>query len=99
MTAPLKPAKLPHKVYGWNACKLADKLTQAQLLELMHAVQNDPASANPGHATGSIWLYTKAARKKLDVIGWAITYQLGGLAKNAPVHPAYDAPVERTQCR
>ena len=39
----------------------------------------------------------KAARKKLDAIGWAIAYQLKD-RKAAPVHPAYAAPVERTRC-
>ncbi len=94
----MKPAKLPHPVHGWKAWIMADKLTQAQLLELMQAVQSDPASQNPAHAAGkSIWLYTVAARKKLDAIGWAITYQLKD-RKSAAVHPAYAAPVERTQC-
>ncbi len=69
--------KYPYPVYGWNSVSLASNLTTEQLLELRKAVESDPKSQNPDHATkGSIWPYTKSARKKLDAISWAITYHL-----------------------
>lgn len=69
--------KYPYPVYGWDAAQLSRHLTTEQLIELQQAVQNDPKSANPQHAAGkSIWIYTKAARKKMDAISWAITYHI-----------------------
>lgn len=65
------------RVYGWRPVAMFENLSLGQLTDLMQWVQNDPKSANPLHASGhSIFLYTKAARKKLDAIGWAITYHL-----------------------
>ncbi len=41
------------------------------------AVTSDPKNANPEHAAGrSIYLYTPAARKRLDELAWAVTYKL-----------------------
>jgi hypothetical protein len=76
-TVTQKPAKLPHPVHGWRPTDLAANLSQAQLIELMRAVESDPVSKNPRHSThGSIFLYTKAAQKKLDALSWAVTHQL-----------------------
>jgi hypothetical protein len=66
----------PYPVMGWDAVKLS-AYSLEQLQELREAVTNDPKNANPDHATGkSIYLYTKAARDRLDALGWAITYKL-----------------------
>lgn len=66
------------KCYNWNPVELSKHLTMDELVALQNKVQDDPKSKNPAHDDHrqSIWLYTKAARKKLDAIGWAITYKL-----------------------
>lgn len=98
MNAPTRPAPLPVKVFGWDSCKLADAYDIETLVKLRAAVEDDPFSANPCLATGSIWRFTKAARAKLDKIDWAITYRLGDLKKAAPVPPAYATPPARSAC-
>lgn len=66
------------KYYGWKATDLASHLTMEELVLLQAEVQNDPKSKNPDHdgPRQSIYLYTKPARRKLDALGWAITYKL-----------------------
>jgi hypothetical protein len=64
------------KCFGWNPSRLYRNLTVEQLGELRRQVEADPKSANPMHGKGSIYLYTPAARRKLDAIAWAITYHL-----------------------
>lgn len=64
------------KCYGWNPSQLSSYLTMEELVALRKQVEDDPKSKNPAHAKGSIWIYSKAARRKLDAISWAITYQL-----------------------
>jgi hypothetical protein len=61
------------KCYGWKATALASNLTIEELTALMKQVTDDPNNQNP---KGSFWLYTKSASRKLDAIGWAITYKL-----------------------
>lgn len=61
----------PH-TFGWKAWKLAD-LSFAELNELREGVQNDPKNQNP---PGSFYLYTPAARRKLDALAWAVTHKL-----------------------
>lgn len=68
--------KYPYPTHGWDAVRLYSALTIKQLQEMMQAIYDDPSNANPDHARGDIHLYTKAARKKLDVLSWAITYHL-----------------------
>jgi hypothetical protein len=63
------------RVYGWKATKLCD-LSFEELNELREMVVNDPKSANPDHARGSIYLYTREANRKLDALAWAVTYKL-----------------------
>jgi hypothetical protein len=63
------------KVYGWKATELANHLSLAELVTLRASVTDDPKNQRPSGAN-TIWLYTKSARKKLDAIGWAITYKL-----------------------
>lgn len=79
----MRPAKLPHPCHGWKPVDLYRNLSIGQLGELRAAVEGDPASANPAHARGSIYLYTPSARRKLDAIAWAITYHLQD-AKQCP---------------
>jgi hypothetical protein len=74
-------ATLPHPCHGWDAVALYRGLTLAQLGELRAAVE-----ADPGHASGSIWLYKPSARRKLDAISWAVTYHLQDL-KQRPDGP------------
>ena len=77
-------AKLPFPVYGWKPVQLANNLSPDQLQTLRRAVETDPASSNPAHANGdSIFLYTVAARRKLDAIAWAITFQLAEQKRSA----------------
>ncbi len=65
--------RYPAPTCGWKAHKLAD-LEMEQLNSLRIAVETDPASANPNRR--SIYLYTPAARKKLDALAWAVTHKL-----------------------
>lgn len=58
-------------------------MTLPELVAMAEKVRADPDSANPGYARGSIYLYKPAARRKLDAIGWAITYHLADLKKKA----------------
>lgn len=68
--------KYSHPVFGWKAHKLAD-LPMAALVQLREEIISDPANANPDYAAGrSIYLYTPAARKRLDALAWAVTYRL-----------------------
>ena len=71
------------KCYGWDSVKLYRNLSMSELTALQQQVQVDPKSRNPAHATGSIYLYTKAARRKLDAISWAMTYHLQDARKNS----------------
>lgn len=63
------------KNYGWDAVRLSEAYTLEELTQLRGLVTSDPASVNPGHATGDIHLYNKRARRKLDAIGWAVYYK------------------------
>jgi hypothetical protein len=45
--------------------------TIPELLELQRKISEDPRSKNPD--SKSIWIYSKAARRRLDNISWAIT--------------------------
>lgn len=47
--------------------------TNQQLHAMMEAIEADPKSRNP---PGSLMIFTKEARKKLDEIAWAITDNL-----------------------
>lgn len=76
MSAPAIPAVLSRGVFGWDAVRLAEEYTPAELSEAIGQLHADPANANPGHAAGkSIRLYTKATDKRTDALAWAIFYQ------------------------
>lgn len=76
------PASLARGVFGWDAVKLADAYTSAELAAAIVEVHADPAAANPEHASGrSIELYTKAAKKRTDALAWAIFYHKQGAAR------------------
>lgn len=62
------------RCYSWDPVKLANHLSMEELNELRQSVENDPAHKN--RDTGSIWLYNRKGRRKLDAISWAITYLL-----------------------
>lgn len=65
------------KTYGWSAPRLSDAYSTTELTEWMAEIAADPASANPDHAAGrSIQLYTAAARRKMDALGWAASYRM-----------------------
>jgi hypothetical protein len=64
------------KCYGWKSFDMYKNLNIEELLALRKKVEEDPKSQNPLHAKGSIFLYTKAAERKLDAISWAVTYHL-----------------------
>lgn len=68
--------RYPVATFGWDHVKLSSHSFE-DLNRLRLAVQDDPASANPAHASGkSIYLHTSAARRKLDAIAWAVTTKL-----------------------
>lgn len=73
------PRKVP--TFGWKAYKLAD-LSFADLETLRLRIVADPKNHTPrddkGRPVRGIWLYTPAARKKLDALAWAVTYKLQG---------------------
>lgn len=65
------------KCYNWKPTQMSEHLNMGELLALRKSVEDDPESKNPAHTAGnSIYLYTPAARRRLDAISWAITYQL-----------------------
>ncbi len=64
--------KYIHPTHGWDVVKLYRNLTSAQLTELAEDLRSRPENKR----TGSVWLYTPATIKRLDAIGWAITYHL-----------------------
>jgi hypothetical protein len=49
------------------------QLTTEELIAKAQAIRDDPKNKMP---PGSFWLYTAAARKRLDKIAWEITYLL-----------------------
>lgn len=65
--------------FGWNAARLADHSFD-DLRRLREQIEADPRNRNP---VGTLWIYTKAAQKKLDAIAWAITYKLAEARKAA----------------
>ncbi len=69
--------KIP--VYGWKAWKLSD-LSFEDLSTLRETIINDPKNHAPrnahGHPRSGIYLYTPAARRKLDALSWAVTYKI-----------------------
>lgn len=70
----------------WNAVRLADENTTEQLHALRESIVNDPANANPAHASGrSIYLYSPAAQRKLDAIALAVTFHLAARRKAGEV--------------
>ncbi len=64
------------RTYGFKPVAMFNAMSMAELVELQNTITSDPANRNPGLDSGSIYLYTKAARRKLDAIGWAIHYHL-----------------------
>lgn len=48
-------------------------MSMEELIALRKKIEGDPKSKNP---KGGFNIYTKAAKKKLDDIAWAITYKL-----------------------
>lgn len=55
-----------------KAVALFRKYTMAELVELRERITSDPANQQ----TGSLYLYTPKAMKKLNTIDWAITWHL-----------------------
>ena len=64
------------KCYSWDPVKLADAYTLEQLSALRLEVEAEPRHRTPvgadGRPVGTIYIFTKPARRKLDAIGWAI---------------------------
>jgi hypothetical protein len=75
VSAPAIPPALNRGVFGWDAVRLSEAYTAAELARAITQLCADPANANPAHAAGrSIRLYTKATEKRADALGWAIFY-------------------------
>ena len=70
------------------ALSLYHRKTQAQLVAMQEALHLDPASLN---LQGGIHLFTPKVRKKLDDIGWAITYHLDDKRDKSKSIPTKDA--------
>lgn len=76
MSAVAIPAALSRGVRGWDAVRLSETYTQAELSAAIVQISQDPANANPEHAAGrSIYLRTKAARDRTAALAWAIFYR------------------------
>jgi hypothetical protein len=70
-------SRIVRKLPRWNAVRLADENSLEQLEALRRSIVDDPANANPAHATGrSIFLYAPAAQRKLDALAHAVTMKL-----------------------
>lgn len=54
--------------YGHDRVKLSGAYPVSVLVEMAQEIRDDPKSTNDG----PIFLYNKAARRKLDNIAWAI---------------------------
>jgi hypothetical protein len=50
-----------------------DGKTNEELIALRKTIEDNPTNRNP---LGSLWMYTKAARKKFDLIDRQITHNL-----------------------
>jgi hypothetical protein len=57
-----------------------DNKTMAELMQMTSAIESDPANKMP---KGSVYLYTKQARTKLDAIARQVTYLLAEKRKAA----------------
>ncbi len=79
MTPALRRVAL-HGVFGWRATDLARAYSVKELADIAEAVESEPGTRTPadaaGHPIDTIWVYTPAARKKLDALSWAVTYRL-----------------------
>lgn len=54
------------------------KLSLGELQAKRTVIESDPASKVGAHVP---WIYNQKARKKMDLIDWAITYKLAELRK------------------
>ncbi len=68
------------KKYEWKAWRLANAYSFAELNRLREEVEGNPTSKEK---PGSLWIYTRAARRKLDAIAWAVTYKLAEKRREA----------------
>lgn len=64
------------RTYGYDSVKLANAYTTLELVELRRFVENEVKNLDPAFQKGSLYKFTKNARKKLNNIDWAITYKL-----------------------
>lgn len=78
------PQALSRGVFGWDPVRLCDAYTNAELALAIQQIHDDPASANPEHARGSIHLYTAAARKRTTALAWAVVYNQQSIARAKP---------------
>lgn len=69
---------MKRRTYGYDAVKMADNMTYDQLMALDAELRANPANQNP---KGSFWLYTKACRRKLDAISWAVYHKQSNVTK------------------
>jgi hypothetical protein len=60
------------KVYGWDAVKLSDAYTLAELGELREQVEAQHRLPEPD----GIYLFDKRGRRKLDSLAWAVRYRM-----------------------
>ena len=58
--------------FGWNASKLAECYSIAELNVLRSLIESEPGARNP---PGSFFIFTKKTRRKLDAIAWAMTHK------------------------
>lgn len=73
--SPSIPPTLDRGVFGWDAVKLYRNYSIGECEQALAEICADPDAANPAHAVGkSIHLYTKAASKRIDALGWAVFY-------------------------
>lgn len=70
------PAALSRGVFSWDAVRLSDAYTQAELAAAIVQIHADPENETPEHAAGkSIYPYTKPARMRVDALAMAIFYR------------------------
>ena len=64
-----------------------DGKTIEELVALRKSIEDNPANKNP---VGSLWIHTKSARKKFDLIDREITYRLIQKQKDAGTYVPCD---------
>lgn len=68
------PSALGRGVFGWDATRLNEAYSADECSQAILQIRDDPAAKNPAHEHGSVDIFTKPARTRMDALSWAIFY-------------------------